>query len=599
MSQKDPTSKLSDSEKRQLAFVLYSSDITVDSEARCLKGQKPSSSLLSNPWTRTKSCTRHEKLNGKLSEYIFDLIKFEVSKRIDDYTKQRRSITETEQYLRQLNTMWMDSSRFAKEYGKPTGAWPYQMNKCDACMVARVAQNALALKQLRTFLEARALKTRSQRENASQPRLLFWVKAFLDLHETKEKNRLLRSKSMPHSHDRPRPLAESVPERKLKTDWTEMTRATIEKWQGLEASRPTNETYSGHALDCYTTAMINRSLTVGHMENDRQRSRRARQQLSRNQLGDKSTSNNVTDHHHTLGRSHSLSHHRSNESDYLVKNDPRTPDGEPLSYGYSQQGNYPCQDAENPQSRRHSVASPSSNYSLSPPATPVMEQPMSWENRYDDALFSPAASETRPATAAGTAAVSTTCAGAGRYGSNGNYDTDLESVPGLEHDTDARYEGEHGRSDATKVAHQWEQGPPQTSGAGADAGDSDSEWDDDLVYDGDEGHSHAGGEHRGGDGRANGFRYGISNPGLWHLDSTRSEDDEGFSHGYGYNVAHQGQWDLDLKELLTPVEQLEQPGGMARPPRHAASSASVLIALSGLLEDRGEEWNNAAISRRL
>ncbi|KAL2366902.1 hypothetical protein RJZ56_000234 [Blastomyces dermatitidis] len=535
MLQKDPTSKLSDLEKRQLAFVLYSSDVTIDSEVRCPKGQKLSSSLLSNSWTRTKSCARHEKLKGKLSEYIFDLIKFEVSERIDDYTRQRGSITETEQYLRQLNHMWMDSSRFAKEYGKPTGAWPYQMNKCDACMVARVAQNAIALKQLRAFLEARALKTRSQRENASQPRLLFWAKAFLDFHETKDRNRLPRSKSLSHSHDRPRPLAESVPERKLKTDWTEMTRATIEKWQGLEASAtvPTNETYSGHGLDCYTAAMIKRSMTVGRMEHDRQRSRRTRQQLSRNPLADKSISN-ITDHYHTLGRSQSLSHRRSNESEYLIKNDPRTPDGEPLSSGYSQLGNYPCPDAEAPKSRRYSVASLSSNYSLSPPATPVIEQPTSRGNRYNDALFSSAASETRTATASGTAAVSTTCAGAGHYGRNGNCDTNLENVPGLEHDNDARYERKYSRSDAAKVAHQWAQGSQQTSGAG----DSDSEWDDDLVHESDEGHSHPGGEHQDGDGRANGVGYGISNRGLWGLESTRSGDDDGYSHGYGYNVAN-------------------------------------------------------------
>ncbi|KLJ11240.1 hypothetical protein EMPG_13479 [Blastomyces silverae] len=586
MSRNDPTSNLSELVKRQLAFVLYSSNVTVDSDVCYPEGQKLSPSLFSTGWTWTRSCTRHKKLNDDLCKFIFVLIKSELSKWAEKYANRPGSSAETAQNP-------LDSSKFAKEYDK-TGA------KCYACGVARVAQNGIALKHLTKFLEARHFKARSRLNNP--PRLLFWAKAFLEFHKKpKDMNHpLQRSKSTAHSHGRPRPSPEAVPERKLKTDWTEMTRATIKKWQGLEASgtAPTNETYSGHDLDCYTPAIITRSRTVGRMEHNLQRSRRARQQLSRNPLADKSTSN-TTDHYHTLGRSHSLSlslsHRRSDESDYLIKNDPMSPGGEPLSRGYNQQGNHPCPDAEDPKSRRYSVASLSSNYSLSPPATPVMEQPTSRGNRYNDALFSPAASETRTATAAGIAAVSNTCAGAGagHYGSNGNFDTDLESVPGLEHDTDARYEREHGRSDATKVAHQWEQDSPQTSGTG----DSDSEWDDDLVDESDEGHCHPGDEHRDGDGRANnGFGYGISDPGLWDLDPTRSGDDDSYSHGYGYNVVNQGPWDLDSKGL-TPVEQ---PGGLAPPPRHAASSVSALAAWNGLLEDRGEEWNHAAaaMSRR-
>ncbi|PGH03186.1 hypothetical protein GX51_04221 [Blastomyces parvus] len=593
MPKDDLTSGLSYLAKRQLAFVLYSG-ITVDKEVYDPDGEKLSDSLLSNSWSK---CAPHGKLKGKLSAYIFKLIKHEVSVRIDRCTRQR-NITATQQYLQQLNNMWMKDSSFAKKYGKPTNKWPYQDGQCDACMIVRVAQDLTALRQLRRQLEDRASNTHSQGENPSRPRLLCWVKMFLDFHKANDRNRTLpQSKSISHSHDHLRPSAKSGLERKPQADWIERTNSTIKRWQELEASDtvpvPAKEARSGHGLDCYTPGAIARSRTVHGTGHNRQRSHGARQQLSRNPLADKPTPN-ITDHYRTLKRSFSLTHRRNNESDYLMKNDHRTIDGEQHSRNYNQRRNHPCSDAEDSESRRYSVASLSSNYSLSPPGTPVMEQPTSRGERYNDALSCPAASETSTATAAGTAAVSTTCAGAGNYGSNGDFDTDLESVPGLEHDIDARHGREHDRPDATEVAQNWEQDSPKSPSAG----DPDEEWDDDeVVYESDEDHSRPGDEHGDADARANGCGYGISEAGLWDLDSEWPGKDEhdGYSHGYGYNVASQQLWDLDLKGLA-PVEQS---GGLPQEPRDAASSASVLTMLEKVLfEDRGEEWGNAAISGR-
>ncbi|KKZ67435.1 hypothetical protein EMCG_06886 [[Emmonsia] crescens] len=492
------------------------------------------------PWKmkRNKLCPDHNKLKADLIEQLLSLIKYEVGERIDTYGKEHKSPKKPlVNDLQQLNNMWMKNEHFAKKYVHRTGKWLYQENQCGACIVVRVAQNHEALENLRTFLD-----TRAPPRQVPPPRLLFWVTTFLNCHDDKvsptggEKFKLSRSKSMPHTQ-RGRPPIEPVPEHKPKVDWTAATTATIERWQllGESTAATTSESRPDYDRDRFTPTKITRSLTLGHMENHKRPSR-AHQQLYRDLYNDKSNSNiNGRDQGHGYGHGH------NNTSYHGTSNQPRTLDEELFSPSYNQRGNSPYRNSEILRSRRHSVVSVSSNYSGSPPTTPVIEQSTVGINRYNDVPFSPAPSVSRTATAAGVAASGPTRGGTGYYGSDGNFDTDHEPEPDLEPqpDTDIDIDINNGRdrarsndftgADGTKVTLELEDGSPQTPE------DSDSEWDDDSVYDSDERHS-------------------------------RSYASDSDSHE------------------LDPVHEF---GGLA-PPKRVASGTSVLATWDGLFEERGE-----------
>ncbi|EEH09590.1 predicted protein [Histoplasma capsulatum G186AR] len=542
MSCNDPTNKLRLFEKRQLASILHSG-ITVDSKA-C------------DPWTRTslslnllssrtilwkKTCHLHRKLKAELGEFILNLIKYEVGDRVKSYAEQRKRLRESEKYLvnylQQLNNMWKKDASFVNESHEPIKGWFYQENRCDACMVGRVARDATALGNLLAFLEARA----PPREDVSPPRLLVWMKMFSYCHKCL------------------RPPPEQVPEQRRQPYWAEATMATIDRWHHLGASptSPTHKNESGHDLGCYTPAKISPPLAVGRMENDVKRLGRALQQPARDQLPDRSSSNISNSSIPDLSRNY------HSTSDHFTISRPWTPNEEPYPRGYDQRGNPPYPDTQAQQSRRHSVASVSSNYSLSPPSTPSTEQISA--SGYNDASLLPVTHVVRTAAATVTAAMHT-CMDTREHGSNGNFDTEMQCKLGLDSNagTDSNayisHSGDGGRSNSfpptgvTKTTQDVEDDSPRTPY------DSDSVWDDEPVTDSDERDSH-------------------------HSD----EDGDGDSRSACYDVANCRPWDLDSKRL-GPSEEAR---GLL-PPKNTTSRASGFTTWNRLIEDRAKEWKDIA-----
>ncbi|OJD11603.1 hypothetical protein AJ78_07659 [Emergomyces pasteurianus Ep9510] len=487
MPSSDATGGLNGDQKRQLASDLYGRRV-IDPDME----QKSSSALFSRRKISKKNlCPLHEKLKADLIEHLLGLIKFEVGTGINLYCAYYETLSETKQKLvndlQQLNIMWTERAHSTEKHSKQTRQWRYQANQCNACIVGRVAQNKTALEGLQNILKARDRPHRGH--IYASPRLLFWVEEFLHCHETKvpprggENCKLSRSKSMPHSHR---------PQYRPKPDWID---ETIERWQQLGASthEPARESHSDRDLEAYTPTKITQLLAVASMENCKRPSRSPQQSYG-NPPSDKSNSV-VND------RNHCHSHHNSTQNGTMA-NYPGTLEHELVSHGCTENVKPFVSGLEPPRIRRDSVTSLSSNYSRSPPATPVTERPTVCASRDNGLPVSPSTSVVRTAIGAGTDAGLPTGEAVGHYGGEGNFDPKLKLEPELEPDLapelnsyiDAKIINEGARckahawveADATKMPPELEDYSPRMPE------DSESEWDDDSVYDSDERSSHVG-----------------------------------------------------------------------------------------------------------
>ncbi|OAX81156.1 hypothetical protein ACJ72_04506 [Emergomyces africanus] len=469
----DPTRGLNRDQKRQLASVLYEGQV-IDPDVE----QKSSTALFSS----RKRCLLHEKLKGDLIEYLLDLIKFEVGLGINLYNAHYKTLSETQKQLvnnlQQLNNMWTERVLPAEKYPNQTRQWRYQTNQCNACIVGRVAQNEATLKSLQKILKARDRPHRGY--VYAPPRLLFWVEEFLHCHESKvisrggESCKLSRSKSMPHSRR---------PQHKPKSDWIDETDKIIERWQRLGAAtkEPTPESRSDRDLECYTPTKITRSLTVARMENGK-RPRRAQQQSYGN-LSHNKPNSIVNDRDH--GSTHA---HQNSRDNGTISEHPRTFGHELDSDGRTQHGKSPIPNLEIPPVRRDSVTSLSSNYSCSPPTTPVTEQLTVCTGRYNCLPVSPSTRVVRNVTAVG----SPTGEGTGHYNREANFDPDLAYELNSYIDADRSNKGDRSKADDWGGANAIKTTPELECISCREPEDSESEWDDDSVYDSDEHYSPAG-----------------------------------------------------------------------------------------------------------
>lgn len=122
---------------------------------------------------KSNICPAHKGLNSRVINHIFTLLRHEVGqhlKVIYEFTERigwnEYSILES---LRAINGMWTDPS--SKDQ-----TWAFQTNKCEACMISRVALDTIVVQDLRSTLLSRN-RTRKPRP---PPRLLPFVEELIN-----------------------------------------------------------------------------------------------------------------------------------------------------------------------------------------------------------------------------------------------------------------------------------------------------------------------------------------------------------------------------------------------------------------------------------
>jgi hypothetical protein len=140
---------------------------------------------LPKDWTNLPSpallCSGHRGLNGRLIRSILNLVKEEVGWKLStivafgSLTNHQKCLINT---VRSIHGLWMDAATFAQKLSfKGPTKWTYQLDGCEACILAQIGADAETLQALRTALLSRT-QTRSPEKRS--PTLLRWVEAWID-----------------------------------------------------------------------------------------------------------------------------------------------------------------------------------------------------------------------------------------------------------------------------------------------------------------------------------------------------------------------------------------------------------------------------------
>nr|KMM72284.1 hypothetical protein CPAG_08581 [Coccidioides posadasii RMSCC 3488] len=134
--------------------------------------------------SEAKSCSLHKRLNSHVISSIFRLVQLEVGPRLDRLAMHRSRLTVKQRImvdtLREINGMWMTSTRLEKEFSLPSNTkWYFQASGCEGCILSRILQDATAIKNLRTVLLSR---TRTRGWAGKPPKLIRWVEESMACH---------------------------------------------------------------------------------------------------------------------------------------------------------------------------------------------------------------------------------------------------------------------------------------------------------------------------------------------------------------------------------------------------------------------------------
>ncbi|KAJ5100068.1 hypothetical protein N7532_007069 [Penicillium argentinense] len=133
-----------------------------------LRRARPRSFGLKKP--AREICEVHSQLNGELIEHIFIFVQREVTVHLRLFEDNPDLCHPVEDYivtrLRGMRAMWTKPS---PEIPTIPFAWPYQINECPACMLARVASDIAAVHYLRVMVLSRTRTRRNHRPRTLMP----------------------------------------------------------------------------------------------------------------------------------------------------------------------------------------------------------------------------------------------------------------------------------------------------------------------------------------------------------------------------------------------------------------------------------------------
>lgn len=141
-----------------------------------------------------KCCALHKRLNGHVIRSIYSLVTYEIGERLDKFaanlvglSAEQRSIIQS---LRELHSMWLKHDEYQQKFLVwPQLKWHLQEDGCEACILARIAQNSVVLTNLRTILLSRT-RTRTPHP---PPRLIRWVEESMRCHGPRSIDMFMRS----------------------------------------------------------------------------------------------------------------------------------------------------------------------------------------------------------------------------------------------------------------------------------------------------------------------------------------------------------------------------------------------------------------------
>lgn len=128
-------------------------------------------------------CLSHNGLNGHVLAHLFDLVRAEVTVRLERMDRSvdgvpmfERKLLRSIQAIRQV---WGEKSPEDDNETTPVGAPSPHYNRCEACMLARIVREPLFLRNLRVAILSR---TKTRRKSRT-PRLLRFVEECIACHE--------------------------------------------------------------------------------------------------------------------------------------------------------------------------------------------------------------------------------------------------------------------------------------------------------------------------------------------------------------------------------------------------------------------------------
>lgn len=132
---------------------------------------------------RAPLCKLHQGLHPKIVHSVFTLLALEVGFHLNQVASNEHLLTERQiervWRLRLLHLLWLDVSTFEETFGRSaSGPWEVETNKCEACILTRIASNFETICDLRAALLSRM--SRRQIRRRGEPRLKVWVDHFME-----------------------------------------------------------------------------------------------------------------------------------------------------------------------------------------------------------------------------------------------------------------------------------------------------------------------------------------------------------------------------------------------------------------------------------
>ena len=148
--------------------------------------KKPNALLgLLKPYAKGREplCTLHQGLHPKIVHSVFTLLALEVGFHLNKVASHEHLLTESQVErvwrLRLLHLLWLDVSTFEETFGRSaSGPWEFETNKCEACILTRIASNFESICDLRALILSRM--SRRQIRRHGEPRLKVWVDYWMD-----------------------------------------------------------------------------------------------------------------------------------------------------------------------------------------------------------------------------------------------------------------------------------------------------------------------------------------------------------------------------------------------------------------------------------
>ncbi len=123
-------------------------------------------------------CRAHARLNSQLVYFVYAALRLEVGKRLGRLVANMPALSQKHQQvvhkLHNLHALWLPTATFVREFlREPDPKWIYQVDRCGACILARVGADKETLTLLRQALLSR------KRSHLAEPRFLRWVEGWI------------------------------------------------------------------------------------------------------------------------------------------------------------------------------------------------------------------------------------------------------------------------------------------------------------------------------------------------------------------------------------------------------------------------------------